>query len=278
MPTSDIIFEERMLSVKDSSHARVYQSVGDGLSYHDWASQRPPHDFPSHQVPHHEHVSRQRHFSSQPYPQQRMPLQQHYPTQPLPARPGKFREGDRLPTGLVDPMATSTSHPLGHHGLREHLTGMTKLDVEKHGRADNPTANWRVLDDIQNLAIEGQKHGGGNKKKGPLVRHGKIREGDPLPTGVVDPMATSTSHPLGHHGLRQHLDGMTRLDVERHGRADSPAANWMVLDDIQKLAREGKDKIERGRKKGGKEESRGEKKKGGGPESRRSKDDTHGPR
>jgi hypothetical protein len=56
------------------------------------------------------------------------------------------------------------------------------------------------------------------------------------------------------------------LDVEKHGRADNPTANWRVLNDIQNLDREGKEKIGGG------------KNKGGGPESRRSKDYTHGPR
>jgi hypothetical protein len=199
--------------------------------------------------------------------QQHKPPQRHHPTQPLPARPGKIREGDRLPTGVVDPMATSNPHPLGHHGLREHMPGMTSLDVERHGRADNPTANWKKMDDIQKLGKEGKGHEKKeDKSKRPPQHHGKIREGDPLPTGVVDPMATSTSHPLGHHGLRKHVDGMTRLDVEKHGRADNPTANWRVLNDIHKLDREGKEKVGGG------------KKTGGGPESRRSKDYTHGPR
>ncbi|KAH7386918.1 hypothetical protein DE146DRAFT_635692 [Phaeosphaeria sp. MPI-PUGE-AT-0046c] len=85
----------------------------------------------------------------------------------IPIRPGKIRDGERLPTGVVDPIATTSSHEFGHHGLREHLPGMTHLDIEDSGRADDPQENWKLLEDIQRLGL-----GGGGKSKRSAKRTG----------------------------------------------------------------------------------------------------------
>ncbi|KAF2823724.1 hypothetical protein CC86DRAFT_408752 [Ophiobolus disseminans] len=106
-----------------------------GVSAHDWAnpaSHHPP--APSaHQPSHHQRV-----------------------------RKGKLPEGARLPTGVQDPLATvSDPKPFGHFGLREHVPGMSKLQPEKHGRADDPNANWKVQDEIRKLQEEQARGGGG---------------------------------------------------------------------------------------------------------------------
>jgi hypothetical protein len=128
-------------------------SRGD-VSRHDFATAAPNHPAPSQPQ---QHSSRQQHEQQQlsPHPAPRL---------------GKIREGNPLPTGRIDPMATSSANlPLGHHGLREHISGMTHLDVERYGRADDPKANWKVLDDIQKLRQDGRrgkerKLGGGDRK------------------------------------------------------------------------------------------------------------------
>lgn len=74
-------------------------------------------------------------------------------------------EGDPLPPGVIDPMRTSVSRPLGYHGLREHIPGMTKLEVERHGAADDPQANWKVLEELGRL-------GGGSVGRGGTVGGG----------------------------------------------------------------------------------------------------------
>jgi hypothetical protein len=67
-------------------------------------------------------------------------------------------------------------------------------------------------------------------------RHGQIPEGAPLPTGFVDPLKTqSAPKPKGHYGMREHVPGMTALDVERHGRADDPAANFGLVSEIRRV-------------------------------------------
>lgn len=78
----------------------------------------------------------------------------------LPLRPGKIREGERLPTDMVDPMATVSNHEFGHHGLRAHVPGMTKLEVQGSGGPDDPRGDWGLLEDIQRLNL-----GGGGSKR-----------------------------------------------------------------------------------------------------------------
>jgi hypothetical protein len=86
---------------------------------------------------------------------------------PPPARPGKVREGDPLPTDIFDPLATQAARlPRGHHGLREHLPGMTKMDIGSGTAADNPQANWKLMDDIQKIANQGGGDGGRGRRSG----------------------------------------------------------------------------------------------------------------
>ncbi|KAH3907778.1 hypothetical protein HBI56_182320 [Parastagonospora nodorum] len=93
------------------------------------------------------HQPRQLHQPSQRAPPNQQP--QHQAPAP---RPGKFREGDRLPAGVIDPLATvSPNYPLGHHGMRQHVAGMTQMNPERHGKADDPMANFKVLEDMAAL-------------------------------------------------------------------------------------------------------------------------------
>jgi hypothetical protein len=94
------------------------------------------------------HPGVSRHDFASPHLSHAPPQQFHHPA----PRPGKLREGDPLPSGRVDPMATASSNmPLGHRGMREHVPGMTALDVGRHGGADDPRADWKVLRDIEKL-------------------------------------------------------------------------------------------------------------------------------
>jgi hypothetical protein len=82
----------------------------------------------------------------------------------LPApRPGKIREGDPLPTGMFDPLKSSSAAvPKGHHGLREHKPGMTNLHVSKGTSAENPAGKWEFLDELMRT----DRNGGGSKRDG----------------------------------------------------------------------------------------------------------------
>ncbi|KAL5121681.1 hypothetical protein ACEQ8H_000368 [Pleosporales sp. CAS-2024a] len=93
-------------------------------------------------------------------PRRAQPQARQYQAPP-PPRTGKVREGDRLPTGRVDPLATATpQQPLGHHGMRQHVPGMTKLNPERHGKADDPMANFKVLEELADL-----EHGRGKENR-----------------------------------------------------------------------------------------------------------------
>jgi hypothetical protein len=71
-------------------------------------------------------------------------------------------------------------------------------------------------------------------------RPGKIRKGDPLPTGIFDPLATSAAAVLkGHHGLREHRPGMTNMHVGRGTSADNSAAKWELMSEPMRTEREG---------------------------------------
>lgn len=111
------------------------------VSQHDWANPASGHPAPP-QSP----------FEQPREPSQRAPSNQqpqHQPDQRPAPRPGKFHEGDHLPTGVVDPLATiSANHPLGHHGMRQHVKGMTMMNPERHGKADDPMANFKVLEEM----------------------------------------------------------------------------------------------------------------------------------
>jgi hypothetical protein len=90
-------------------------------------------------------------------PSQRATSNQQPQHQAPAPRPSKFREGDRLPTGVIDPLATvSPSHPLGHHGMMQHVSGMTQMNPERHGRADDPMANFKVLEEM--AALENKRY------------------------------------------------------------------------------------------------------------------------
>jgi hypothetical protein len=89
----------------------------------------------------------------------------------LPAlRPGKIREGDPLPTGMIDPLKSSSAAvPKGHHGLREHKPGMTNLHVGKGTSAENPAGKWEFLDELMRTDRNGggsKRDGGGGSKRG----------------------------------------------------------------------------------------------------------------
>jgi hypothetical protein len=88
----------------------------------------------------------------------------------LPApRPGKVREGDPLPTGMFDPLKSSSAAvPKGHHGLREHKPGMTNLHVGKGTSAENPAGKWEFLDELMRT----DRNGGGSKRDGGSKRSG----------------------------------------------------------------------------------------------------------
>jgi hypothetical protein len=87
----------------------------------------------------------------------------------LPApRPGKIREGDPLPTGIFDPLESSSAAvPKGHHGLREHKPGMTNLHVGKGTSAENPAGKWEFLDELMRTDRNGgeSKRNGGRRSK-----------------------------------------------------------------------------------------------------------------
>ena len=100
--------------------------------------------------------------------------QQPHHSQHQPVRTGKLPEGARLPTGIQDPFATvSAPKPMGHYGMREHVPGMSRLNPEKHGKADDPLANWHVHDEIRKLK-EGLGGGGGGNGgyRGSKFGHG----------------------------------------------------------------------------------------------------------
>jgi hypothetical protein len=50
--------------------------------------------------------------------------------------------------------------------LREHLPGMTKMDIGSGTAADNPQANWKLMDDIQKIANQGGGDGGRGRRSG----------------------------------------------------------------------------------------------------------------
>jgi hypothetical protein len=99
----------------------------------------------------------------------------------LPApRPGKIREGDPLPTGMFDPLKSSSAAvPKGHHGLREHKPGMTNLHVGKGTSAENPAGKWEFLDELMRTDRDGggsKRNGGGRSKRdGESKRGGASR-------------------------------------------------------------------------------------------------------
>jgi hypothetical protein len=126
------------------------QPVGPPKAGHSSRDRSSRHDFanpnPGHQAP-----LQPQHFSqpqSAPNSPGQVPAQFQAPS----PRTGKVREGDPLPTGRHDPLATvSPKLPTGYHGMRQHVPGMTSLNPAQHGRADDPLANFRVMDDIAGL-------------------------------------------------------------------------------------------------------------------------------
>lgn len=145
------------------SMPRSGPSMGSGVSRRDWA------DIASNQP------ASQQFGPRGPGNGQQIPILPFPPSSPssmqaqpastrLPPRPGKIREGERLPTGIVDPIATHSSHEYGHHGLREHLPGMTHLNVEDLGRADDLRGEWKLLEDIQRLGLGNGSGGGGGRR------------------------------------------------------------------------------------------------------------------
>ncbi|KAF1915387.1 hypothetical protein BDU57DRAFT_530382 [Ampelomyces quisqualis] len=95
------------------------------------------------------------------FQQQQQAFQQPFQ---LPSSPLTLREGNTLPPGVVDPIRTTSSRPLGYHGLREHVPGMTNLEVERHGAADDPRANWKVLEELGRLQGGGRGTTGGARR------------------------------------------------------------------------------------------------------------------
>jgi len=141
-----------------SPHVSQYpreHSSRHGVSAHDFANQAPNHPAP--QQP------------QQQYQQSQQP-QQHQSR----VRTGKLPEGAPLPAGVRDPLATvSEPKPFGHFGQREHVPGMSKLNPERHGRADDPKANWYVQDEIRKLKEELERGGGGGGSGRRSGRHGR---------------------------------------------------------------------------------------------------------
>jgi hypothetical protein len=122
-------------------HPSVPSNPHGGLSAHDFASPMPNH--PAQQQP-----------SYHP--------PQHHQSQPV--RPGKLLMGAPLPPGIQDPFAKTSVKPQGIHGLREHVPGMTNMNFDKYGDADDPKAQWKLMQDFAKMQEENKRRGGEGRR------------------------------------------------------------------------------------------------------------------
>ncbi|KAH7087645.1 hypothetical protein FB567DRAFT_592316 [Paraphoma chrysanthemicola] len=99
--------------------------------------------------------------NSQPQPQvhsRGSSMQAQHGSQPRP----------QIPPGVIDPLATQGApKSKGHYGMRLHVPGMTGIDVQRHGRADDPDANYGVMSEIGRAGGYAGGNGyGGNQRGG----------------------------------------------------------------------------------------------------------------
>jgi hypothetical protein len=113
-----------------------------GISAHDLANPMPDHPAPQQPSYHPPH---------------------HYQSQPV--RPGKLPMGAPLPPGIEDPFAKTSVKPQGIHGLREHVPGMTNMNFDKYGDADDPKAQWELMQDFAKMQEENRRRGGGGRRR-----------------------------------------------------------------------------------------------------------------
>ncbi|KAH7074664.1 hypothetical protein BKA63DRAFT_596208 [Paraphoma chrysanthemicola] len=83
------------------------------------------------------------------------------------------------------------------------------------------------------------------------AQHGSLPRAQ-IPPGVIDPLATQGApKSKGHYGMRLHVPGMTGIDVQRHGRADDPDANYGVMSEIGRAGGNGDGNVYGGDARGG---------------------------
>ncbi len=146
------------------------------------------------------------------------------------------------PASTVDPLSP-TQPPLGARGQRVYVPGQSKLDMDQFGRIDDPEANYRhqqALNDLREgkLSPPETQH----TVDDPLLSAKKVlsdlKQGRLSPPGTqttIDDPLLSAKKVLGAMGQRVHVPGMSKIDVKDFGATNDPEANFKHMNALNDL-------------------------------------------